>query len=294
MQVKAQILEIFHHPPSDYGINRASWNGDSLAIALRSTFGTQISATTARRAVRASGYTMRRARQVLTSADPEYREKVEILLQTLQTLSDTEMLFFVDELGPLAVKKYGGRAFAKAGDLVVPQHQVPKGSVLLAGAVSATTNQMTWCYVGAKDTKAMVDLIEILFNQHHDTTCLYITWDAASWHDSSALVDWLDTFNRQTTVSKDGPLLMLVPLPSCSQFLNVIESVFGVMKKAVVHHSDYRNPQQMKAVISRHFRERNEHFTKNPKRAGNKIWDVDFFSAPRAQTALRSGNYREY
>ena len=55
----------------------------------------------------------------------------------------------------------------------------------------------------------------------------------------SALVDWLDAFNMKTTKMKDGPLITLVPLPSSSQFLNVIESVFGVMKKAIIHHSDY-------------------------------------------------------
>jgi len=64
---------------------------------------------------------------------------------------------------------------------------------------------------------------------------LYITWDAASWHDSIALVNWLDDFNRKTRAEKEGPLIAFVPLPSCSQFLNIIESVFSVMKKAVVN-----------------------------------------------------------
>ena len=125
----------------------------------------------------------RSARQVLTSSDPDYRAKVEILLQTLRTLADTEMLFFVDELGPVAVRKYGGRSFVKKGHaFVVPQLQTPKGSVVLAGALSATTNQMTWCFVRSKDSTAMIDLVELLFCQHRDKTHLYLTWDAASWH----------------------------------------------------------------------------------------------------------------
>lgn len=195
-------------------------------------------------------------------------------------------------LGPLAVKKHGGRSFVKKGEaLVVPQLQTPKGSIILAGALSAKTNQMTWCYVQSKDTTAMIDLIELLFSEHRDKTRLYITWDAASWHDSISLVDWLDAFNLKTTETKEGPLITLVPLPSCSQFLNVIESVFGVMKKAVIHHSDYQSAHQMKSAISQHFRERNEHFKDNPRRAGKKIWEIDFFRDPRS---LPSGNYREY
>jgi len=235
---------------------------------------------------------MRRARQVLTSSDPNYRAKVEVIIQTLQTLGDTETLLFIDELGPIAVKKHGGRSFVKKGEaLVVPQHQTPKGSIFLAGALCATTNQMTWCYVRSKDTAAMIDLIELVFSEHQDKTHLYITWDAVSWHDSISLVDWLDAFNLKTTETKEGPLITLVPLPTCSQFLNVIESVFGVMQKTVIHHSDYQSAHEMKSAISKHFRERNAHFKDNPRRAGKKIWEIDFF---RDHGSLPSGNYREY
>lgn len=291
-ETNARILELFHNQPRTYGINRASWTGTSLADALHRTFRIKISLSTVIRHLRRAGFKMRKAREVLTSPDPDYREKVETLLQTLQTLRETEMLFFVDELGPLPVKKHGGRLFVKKGEaFVVPQHQSPKGSIILAGALSATTNQMTWCFVQSKDSRAMIDLIEILFNQHRDKTRLYITWDAASWHDSLSLVEWLDTFNQQTMKTDEGPLLALLPLPSCSQFLNVIESVFSAMKKAVIHHSDYQSDDEMKTAISRHFVERNVYFQENPKRAGKKIWEIDFF---RDMEILRSGNYREW
>ena len=289
---KVRILEIFHSQPSTYGINRASWTGESLAKAVHRKYGVTISARTASRHLSESGHTMRRARQVLTSPDPNYRAKVEVVLQTLQTLEDTETLFFIDELGPLAVKKHGGRSFVKKGEaLVVPQLQATKGSIVLAGALCATTNRMTWCYVQSKDTTAMIDLIELVFSEHQDKTHIYITWDAASWHDSISLVDWLDAFNLKTKEMKVGPLITLVPLPSGSQFLNVIESVFGVMKKTVIHHSDYQSAHEMKSAISQHFRERNAHFKDNPRRAGKKIWEIDFFCD---HGSLPSGNYREY
>ena len=37
-ETKARILEIFHNQPRTYGINRASWTGESLADALHRTF----------------------------------------------------------------------------------------------------------------------------------------------------------------------------------------------------------------------------------------------------------------
>jgi len=47
----------------------------------------------------------------------------------------------------------------------------------------------------------------------------------------------------------------------------------------------------MKMAISTHFVERNDYFRENPKRAGKKIWDIDFFHDTECLTA---GNYREW
>jgi hypothetical protein len=64
----------------------------------------------------------------------------------------------------------------------------------------------------------------------------------------------------------------LAPLPSGAQFLNVIESVFSGMARAVVHNSDYASVNECRSAIDRYFRERNSAFAKNPRRAGKVIW----------------------
>jgi hypothetical protein len=82
------------------------------------------------------------------------------------------------------------------------------------------------------------------------------------------------------------PLVKIVPLPSRAQFLNVIESVFGGMKKAVIHNSNYGSKKEMKIAIARHFEERNLFFKANPKRAGNKIWDREAFDLDKLAGGL--------
>jgi transposase len=287
-----RILEIFHASPNAYGINRSNWNRPSLKRAYEEEGGETISISTVGALLRRSGYTIRKARKVLTSPDPNYREKVEVLLRTLRQLKPNELLFFVDELGPLLVKKYGGRALARKNEILTyQQEQKHRGVIMMSGALSATTNQMTWIYAPAKDSSATIELMELLYNQYFDVNKLYVTWDSASWHTSTALVDWLDAFNSTTKKVNEGPLIELIPLPTSSQFLDVIEAVFGAMKRAVIHHSDYRDVGEMKDAISRHFAERNAHFLKNPRRAGKKIWDLDFFDDAEN---IRSGNYREW
>ena len=68
------------------------------------------------------------------------------------------------------------------------------------------------------------------------------------------------------------PIVELAPLPSCAQFLNVSESVFSGMARAIIHNSDYASVEAAKAAIDRYFSERNDHFQKHPRRAGKKLW----------------------
>jgi len=133
--------------------------------------------------------------------------------------------------------------------------------------------------------------LEYFPDQHSTVARIFLTWDAASWHSSNSLVEWLDAFNAQTREVGFGPTIHLVPLPTSSQFLDVLEAVFSGMKRAVVHHSDYQSVVELKTAVSSHFVERNAFFEENPKRAGKKIWDVDFF---HDTSNLRSGNYREW
>jgi len=150
---------------------------------------------------------------------------------------------------------------------------------------------MTWFYGATKDSMGMIDLAEMLFNQNRGKSKIYLTWDAASWHGSDTLLNWVETLNSSKCKWGSGPRLELLPLPSSAQFLNVIEAVFSGMKRAVIHGSDYQSVNEMKSAISIHFAERNAFFKDNPKRAGNKIWEIDFF---QDQEFIRSGNYREW
>ena len=68
------------------------------------------------------------------------------------------------------------------------------------------------------------------------------------------------------------PMVELAPLPSSAQFLNVIESIFSGLAKAIIHNSNYNTVDECKSAIDLYFKERNEYFIKHPQKAGNKIW----------------------
>jgi hypothetical protein len=116
-------------------------------------------------------------------------------------------------------------------------------------------------------------LLELLLYKYTTEERIYFSWDAASWHASKKLYEKVIEVNAPEFRNKHHtPHVELAPLPSSAQFLNVIESVFSGMAKAVIHNSDYQSVDECKVAIDRYFAERNHAFLENPKRAGKKIW----------------------
>ncbi len=151
----------------------------------------------------------------------------------------------------------------------MPQRQRSKGTLIVTAALELSTNQITHFYSPAKNTSEMVKLLYRIVDTYADQECIYFSWDAASWHASKALYSSVQDIN----IRRNGRLqVKLVPLPSCAQFLNVIESVFSGMARAIIHNSDFPSLDAAQDAIDKYFAERNEQFSKHPKRAGQKIW----------------------
>ena len=124
----------------------------------------------------------------------------------------------------------------------------------------------------ARTTEEMIRLVDVLTEQYAGMETLYFCWDAASWHMSKRFYAKIARVNVKSSLGDGIPHIELVPLPACAQFLNVIESVFSGMARAIIHNSDYSPTGEAKEAIDRYFADRNDWFQKNPRPAGNKIW----------------------
>ena len=271
---KNRIVEILHQPPRLYGVNRASWSLQELANTYEKEHGESISTSMISGYVRSMRYRFRKAKIVLTSTDPDYRVKLQNITRILESLGPREKFFSIDEYGPFAVKMQGGKSLVPEGmKRTVPQNQKSKGSLIVTAALKLSTNQVTHFYSEKKNTDEMIKLLLTLLKQYAAEECIYFSWDAASWHGSKKFEQTVEDLNDQAYRKIHGtPLVKLAPLPSCAQFLNVIESVFSGMAKAIIHNSDYGSVGECMCAIDKHFAKRNQHFKDDPKRAGNKIW----------------------
>ena len=265
------IFSLLHKPPSSCGFNRTTWRLSDLQITLRRN-GVSASQASISVVIKQAGYRWKKARVTLTSKDPQYREKVDAIRTALRNLGDDEAFFSIDEFGPFAVKTRGGRSLQAPGEVrSVPQWQRSKGSLIVTAALELSRNQIVHFYSDHKNTAETRKLIELIRKQYQGYRRIHLSWDAAPWHSSKELLDRIEFLNGWAA-HDHAPRIEILPLPSRAQFLNVIESVFSGMARAVIHNSDYDSVEHAQAAITRYLEERNRSFSAAPRRAGQSIW----------------------
>ncbi len=274
------VFAILHSPPSCHGFNRTTWKlNDIQEVMAKKRL--PINKRYISRIINNAGYRVTKARKRLTSNDPNYKEKLKTITDILSNLGSAEKFFSIDEYGPFGIKLYGGRSLVPPGEKkAIPQWQKSKGSLIITAALELSTNQVTHFYSEKKNTLEMIKLLNLLIKKYQDEDCIYFSWDASSWHASKKLKERVDEINSYEFKQKTkSPIVKLAPLPTCAQFLNVIESVFSGMARAIIHNSDYQSVDECKLAINRYYLERNEYFRKYPKRAGKKIWGKERVNA---------------
>lgn len=273
-RIKKMVFSLLHEPPSLSGLNRTTWRISDLVNVLKEK-GIVASCIVLRKIIKNAGYRWRSARVVLTSNDPCYREKLSHVQDILGALKEDERFFSIDEFGPFSVKMQSGRSLVPPEVIpTVPQFQKSKGVLICTAALELSRNQITHFFSNKKNTEEMIKLVEVLVEKYSYVHKLYLSWDAAAWHRSLRLEDFLVEHNK--TASSNGlPILEIVMLPAGAQFLNIIESVFSGMARSVIHNSDYPSKEAAMDAIKLYLEERNQHFIDNPKIAGKKIWGLE-------------------
>jgi len=112
-------------------------------------------------------------------------------------LRDDEAFFSIDEYGPFAVKKEPGRKLVhKSDEYVVRQWQRSRGWTILTAALELSRNPVSHFYSVRENTEEMIKMAELLRTHHRHCSTIYLSWGAASWHISKALLAYIEEKNR--------------------------------------------------------------------------------------------------
>jgi len=133
--LRETVFALLHSPPSSHGVNRTTWTMKALQNVLKSK-GSPACTHVIREIIKSAGYKWRKAKVVLTSNDPEYREKLNHIQSILSSLGRNDRFFSIDEFGPFAVKMKGGKRLVAPGEHPhIPQFQTSKGCLIITAAL---------------------------------------------------------------------------------------------------------------------------------------------------------------
>ncbi|MFI5161237.1 MAG: IS630 family transposase [Sphingobacteriales bacterium] len=292
---RENLLKLIQQTPKAFDVNRTAWSLTALSRTYEKEYHSPLGTHAISHHLRNMGYQFQKSRERLVSPDKHFREKMDRITSILANLKADEKFFSIDEYGPAVVNMKVGWSYAKENEpkILSTYLKKSKGWYILTAALELGTNQITHFYSTVKNTAETVKLIELLCEQYKGSRTLYISWDCASWHNSKLLKDRIIEINRKAYREiHHTPKVVLAPLPSSAQYLNVIESVFSGMAKSVIHNSDYGGLDECKSAIDRYFMERNQYYLENPQKAGKKIWGKEnvlpqFNEANNCKTKLR-------
>ena len=128
----------------------------------------------------------------------------------------------------------------------------------------------------------MVRMMNVLITKYADRRKIYLSWDAASWHIAKRLNQRIEEHNTNVAIS-GGVVVETAPLPSGAQFLNVIESVFSGMSRAIIHNSDYPSLDDAKARSIDTLKNETITFSRIPSELARKYGEKSA-SHPRSQS----------
>jgi transposase len=237
------LRDLLHHSPRLFGKATSVWTLELAAeVAYERGLTTQrVSGVTIRNTLARMGVRWRRAKEWITSPDPEYARKKarrDRLIRLAQRHPDW-LLGFEDEVWWSRLAHPALHAWQDedhplrlleqtvARDDPDPKAVACYGLLVRAGEAQGGRSEELWLrFVDGRPVSAVT--IEFLswcaaHAQARGKRAVLLVWDNATWHDSHSVRAWLRQHNRQVKQSGQGVRILSALLPSKSPWLNPIE-----------------------------------------------------------------------
>jgi len=253
--LRAEALRaLLHQSPRTFGHDTSLWTLDLAAQVAHEQGLTveRVSGVTIRNTLARMGVRWRRAKEWITSPDPEYARKKarrDRLIRLAQAHPDW-LLGFEDEVWwsrlahpALHAWQDEGRPLRLVEQAVARDDPDPKaiacyGLLTRAWDDDRRRAEELWLrFVDGRPVSAVtIDFLAWCATQAaaQGKRAVLLVWDNASWHDSQIVRAWLRQHNHQVKRSGRGVRLVVCALPVKSPWLNPIEPKWLHAKRKVV------------------------------------------------------------
>ena len=241
----SQLKTLLHTSPRNLGKKRSTWTLGLLVTVCfeRGVTAQKVSVETLRQAFQTMGVSWKRAKNWITSPDPQYQLKKsqrQRLIKLTQAHADW-VLGFLDEvwwsrLAQPHLHSWTEDEFLRLLQKSIDKNDPDKKALSSYGLWCPELQKMFLRFVEERPVSEITcKFLEWCCQQlkSNGTKVLALVWDNASWHVSRQVRAWIREHN-QTVKSSGGVRILVCHLPVKSPWLNPIEPKWVHGKRAIV------------------------------------------------------------
>lgn len=239
-QLEKRIVRITCRKPERLGLPFMNWSLRKLKVYLERKQIARISVEELRRILLSHGVAFRKSRRKMISEDPDYEAKKARIRELLER-PNCHMLF-VDEKGPMTVKRYGGSLWTCRKKVVVRANQKlrVKKRLRLFGAYCPHMDRIFYKFYMEAKSPQFKDFLVFLSRKLRDEK-LYIVLDNIKVHKAKVILEYVEKNGR----------IELIFLPKGAPELNEIENKFSLLQQEVLNNSSFRSAKELERAVRR-------------------------------------------
>lgn len=262
--LRRAMVDIALSSPRDHGYAFGPWSLDRLrdTIVMEGVV-ESISKERLREILHEEAVSFQAVKTWKESRDPKFRQKVKRLRELTNRAHNPPIVVAVDEMGPISLRPYGGRTWARSGhpDRVRATYKRTLGVRHLMGMYDYYHKVLRGYLSRRKCGSDWVRFLRYVRTWYPPGKRIYLIQDNLSAHTTP------DSRSEARRLK-----ITFVPIPTNASHWNPIETHFRSLRQKVLTGSDFRDWRSLGRAIQGGMRELNEIHGPSPRKVKRCLW----------------------
>jgi transposase len=250
-RIRHELVDLALSSPKHHGLPIARWTLERLRyVAIRDGIVETISPERLRQILHEEAVSFQAIKTWKQSNDPRFVEKARRLRGLTNRLHNPPIVVAADEMGPISLKPYGGRTWARSGhpDRVPATYRRLGGTRYFFGMYDYYHDRLHDFLSPTKHARVWCRFLRYVRRHYPSGARVYLINDNLSTH-------WTPRARRWARALR----ISMVPTPTNASHLNPIESHFATLKGDALTGSNHPNWRELGRALQGALRERNRH-----------------------------------
>ena len=262
--IRQKLVDLALSRPRDHGMPLQTWSLERLkTAAIHEGIVESISEERLREILHEEAVSFQAVKTWKTSNDPKFDAKVRRLRALTHRKHNPPIVVAADEMGPLSLKPYGGRTWARSGhpDRVRATYTKTLGTRYLFGMYDYYHDQMDGFLSPSKHTRVWRRFLRFVRAHYPRGGRIYLINHNLSTH-------WTESARRVARALR----ISMVPTPTNASEYNPIEAHFAELKDMGLTASDYPTWRHLAAAVHQAIGYRNRNASPKVHKVKRRLW----------------------